>query len=191
MLVAVERLLAVALCCLVLGCATPFRSLPREALAAGVELGPDEGILIIHTATDVPVAALQAGEAEVARNLREGVRYEFVIAKAGRYRWTSASLGPPARRGRYWRNELRFWDIDYWEFRVEPGVINYPGQMILYTRTGVVNARVANRSGQMWLILRDRFPELADRYPVVYTGALRDDFFSHVRPDGAVGGAAE
>lgn len=177
--------IAVASAALLAGCAS-FRPLPAGST---FELAPDEGLLVIHTVTDRPVLYVTVNGEAVVRSLKRGVRYEIVVAKAGTYRWTEVALAERDEDSRLWKSSWRMKDIrDYWTFRVEPGVINYPGQLAIYTagglRKGLSDLRIANRSAQIWVLLREQRPDLVERYRLVYTGGERDAFFERV-----VGGA--
>ncbi|MCA9509857.1 MAG: hypothetical protein KC560_04075 [Myxococcales bacterium] len=174
------------------GCAA-FRPLPEGSDFA---LAPDEGLLVVHTETDRPIVYVAVDGERVVRGLARGVRYEIVVAKAGSYRWSGFMLAERDDESRVLRSRVQTRRVnDYWRFRVEPGVLNYPGQLVVYTagglRKGIADARVVDRSALVYTTLRERHRELVDRFPLVYTGGTRDVFLERVvgRGDAAREGA--
>ena len=69
---------------------------------------------------------------------------------------------------------------EFWEFRVERGRINYPGELYFYGKAAKkyaeVGARGQNRSAQALRLLLERYPGLVENYPPIWTGRGDDDF---------------
>jgi hypothetical protein len=157
-----------------LGCATLRPIEPNEPF----ELAPDEGILLVHVASNVPVQSVHISGATQIRDLKVGHNQRLYALSAGTYRWAHLILGSRLR--------YQMFSHDYWRFRVEPGRINYPGMLMV--RGPRVSFWTAdsyvfnlNRSALSYKLLEEDFPDLLERYPIEYTGRGRDDFLSYYR----------
>jgi uncharacterized protein YceK len=176
--------LRIALCVLATasGCASvrqlEIGSGPLEA-GALPDLAPDEGILVVHVHTDIPIAKLQISQMTALTDLPKGEHLRLLALGEGRYRWSGIVI--PAGEGDV---PFRAGRGEFWEFRVEPGRINYPGELTFRGKTrkkSVDLGRIVfrNRSAQMLRTLRERFPALLERYPPVYTGQKSDEYLEY------------
>ena len=65
-----------------------------------------------------------------------------------------------------------------YDFRVEPGVISYPGELVVeYIGRRQLLIFTRNRSAMVLSDVRCHFPKLYQRYGIAYTGLGRDDFY--------------
>jgi hypothetical protein len=150
---------------------------PFDPSAASLDLGSNDGILIVHIRTTTPLEAVKVSRVAdpVAEELDEGEHLAFFVAPAGRYRWRHVVL----KISGY---EYRYILVDEgWDFSVEAGAINYPG--ILVVEEGddwrSLFIRTLNRSAMMYSELERRHPQLLKRLPMRYAGSHRDDFLGH------------
>ncbi len=162
-----------ALAPLASGCAARF-------LRAGalVELEPGQGILVVRTGTPEPISLLEVRGQRRLANVPAGTSLRLYVMPAGTYRWGRVAV-------RHWIGELLYEsgfqmnDDAYWEFRVEPGALSYPGDLLI-ERDGSgrrFGARVVNRSALAMPWLEQSHAGLLARYPLRYTGFGRDDFY--------------
>jgi hypothetical protein len=163
------RSLALLALATLLGCAT-LRPIER---GEPFELAPDEGILLVHVASNVPLQSVHISGATQIRDLKPGHNQRLYVISAGNYRWTRLLLGSRLR--------YQMFSHDYWRFRVEPGRINYPGMLMVHgPRVSFWTADSyvfnLNRSALSYKLLEEEFPNLLERYPIEYTGRGRDDF---------------
>ncbi len=174
----------IALCVLAIlsGC-TSVRLLEIEETSLDSEglpvLAPGHGILVVHVHTDVPIAKLQISRWTALSDLQRGEHLRLLAVDAGRYRWSgivvSAGEGDVQFLAPYG---------EFSEFRVEPGRINYPGELAFSGVTGKKSVGIRpivfrNRSGLMLRTIKERFPELVERYPPVYTGQKSDGYLEY------------
>ena len=142
-------------------------------------LASDEGILVVHVHTNVPIGKLQISRWTALSALPKGEHLRLLAVSAGDYRWSGVVI--PAGVG-----EVSFLLPygEFSEFRVESGRINYPGKLIFRGRSRKTSVnlspiRFRNRSAQMLRTLRERFPELLKRYMPVYTGQKSDGYLEY------------
>lgn len=146
-----------------------------------LSLADDEGLLVVHTWSRWPLRRLDAGVRTIASGIPEGEDFRLVRMPAGRYRWSDAVF---QRNAPYYK--LSTYRTGAWEFEVRPGVINYPGLLwIGETRLDggmrTAGMRSVNRSAWASVLLLQKFPEAFQRYEVVFTGFVRDDFLEVYR----------
>jgi len=169
---------AVCVAALTLGCAGPAVQ-PLGATAP--QLGADEGLLILHVDSDVPIADLQLNRGSAARSVARGHHVWLVRAPAGSYRWAKLRLGSEAGSAGFLRLER---DAEF-AFQIRPGASNYPGALIVRahptTRSAAGAVRVRNRNHAAMAVrrLRDRHAALLEAYPLVYGGASGDSFLDY------------
>lgn len=173
--------LALALC---LGCVRP------RPIAAGdaPTLAPGEGILVVDVESDVPIQRLALSGFVAAERLEAGHHLALLVVGAGSYRWTAIQVP-----GAFGSVRFRIRREDEWAFRVEPGRINYAGQIFVRRHgsgIGPLFARNLNRSAMAWLELGRRHPELVERYAMHYSGPAEDAFFAELEALRAAGRAA-
>jgi len=137
-----------------------------------VQLGPNEGILVVHVSSNVEVASARFGSG-VIENLSEGHHIELYVVSAGKHRWSEirvANSGQP--RFRPPRDE----DL---VFRVVPGRINYVGLLDLHLlRSGRLWYRTIDRSAIAIGILEKQHPEILREHPTVYSGRGQSVFLA-------------
>ena len=150
-----------------------------------IELSPDQGILVIHLSSRYGFQEFAFSSGGKIPRIEGGEQLELFVVRAGSYRFTRINV-----------SRLRFLlrREDQWEFRIEPGRINYLGMLEL--RQDVVNvkvrgllvprfvrlsARMVDRSAMAMDSLRERHPGLLERNPLVYSGSGRSVFFEQLR----------
>lgn len=107
-----------------------------------------------------------------------GRTFEVVEIRGGDYQWSEISLPHydlPFRRV--------VADDERWRFRVERGAVNYIGQIIVNERRGTdyVDVRLVNRIAADYPELQQRLEPYLKCYPLVYSGAVRDDFLEEYK----------
>ncbi len=144
-----------------------------------VSLGANEGLLVVHVRSNVPVQSIDIGGVQAAEGVPEGTEVRLIGITAGTYRWAQMKL-----QG----DTFLFRDDDRLRFHVEPGVINYVG-MVQVERSGQLSLwmNAIDRTAMALERLRERHPDLVARYPVVYSGPARHVFLDRYR-DAIAGG---
>lgn len=148
------------------------------------DLSEDEGILVVETDSNTPIHQLvfehdgRSGRDVHLRQIEKGRRINFLVLSAGRYRWSRIELLGSTFRGVHYPY---VWELDdesdHWRFSVEPGVINYPGVIVVDSeRVGWLSAYTENRSGRFVEYLWQDADFLLDDFRLVYSGRVRDDF---------------
>jgi hypothetical protein len=144
-----------------------------------VELAHGEGLLIVHVDTQVPIEALALDRATVSERLPRGRHLWLIPLERGRYRWDRISFGSDSGAAHIHRIDRS--DEDF-AFDVEPGVINYPGELVLRadvsTRSVSGSVRVRNRNHSAMAVrrLRDLDPDVLRTFPLRHAGASGDTF---------------
>lgn len=146
-----------------------------------IELAADEGILVIHTATDIPITRLDLDGVRLLGEIPAGTRFELFAAKEGRHRFSRALVVERDDEEKpiwFWRFRIK--DEPHWAFTVTAGKINYPGQFVVYTDGQMQRRRsrfqLSNRTALAWTHIQSKYPHLLDAYPFEYVGSVRDDF---------------
>jgi dipeptidyl aminopeptidase/acylaminoacyl peptidase len=144
----------------------------KVAPGKAVELGPNEGLLLIAVDTPTPLAYLKIKregalfDGGTLRAMPKGRTSQLYVVPAGRYRWESVL-----------ESWLRFKmdDDEEYAFDVKPGVINYPGDLV-YRPRGTYSAlmHVANRGLLAIDWLDKQHPAIAQRVPLAYVGHYPD-----------------
>ena len=128
----------------VLGCTTS-RPIPSDG---PIELKPNQGILVVHLDSSLPIERLKFNQNTAAASLPAGSHLFLVVVDAGNYRWTSVHV-PVKDSNQRFRFSLRGRGYD-WKFKVEPGQITYPGQLIFWGQRSkyyaTLNAISSNRA---------------------------------------------
>jgi hypothetical protein len=160
-----------------LGCTT-VRSVEAGSVPV---LGRNEGLLVVHVESALPIRKLSIDQVPALTDLREGEHFSLLVVSAGRHHWSEIVV--PAAEG-----DVRFRMSDeHWGFRVESGRINYPDQLVVRGDVGKAHVEIGggrrNRSALALRKLQERFPELLARYPPVYGGFTPDRYLEYyVRP---------
>jgi hypothetical protein len=137
-----------------------------------VTLGSNEGLLVVHVRSNLPIQLIDLGGVQAAEDLPEGTAVRLIGITAGTYRWSEIQL-----QG----DRFLFPDDRLLRFHVDPGVINYVG-MIDVERKGVSLALNAlDRTAMALERLRQRYPDLVANYRVVYSGPARHVFLDRYR----------
>lgn len=128
-----------------------------------------EGILILYTDSDIPFqpGLITRDQAVPIEPLAAGRQLRALVVDAGIYRFASVVRGNlvyAVGREKEWR------------FRVDPGQINYPGQIVVrYARSGLYIFHQP-RTAMALKELQSRFPKLLEQHSLVYTGRDGDEF---------------
>ncbi|MEM7411445.1 MAG: hypothetical protein AAF430_14500 [Myxococcota bacterium] len=142
-------------------------------------LPEDAAILVLEIDTEVRIGTLEisgvaATNHVVAKDLKEGKHLLFVSLRPGQYSWRMLKryLGGTEYHWRLRREHDRM------GFRVERGLLNYPGVLRVrrarYDRW--LEIRNLNHAAQTRARLAREFPELLEKFPIRYTGEDRDEF---------------
>lgn len=155
--------------------ALPVRAFDEVEPDALPDLAADEGLLIVSVDSRQTLYGLRLGRegrllgSTFLRRLPEGRSHRVFRLKGGEYQWMEVQpFGG-------WRFRLR--DDAEFRFKVEPGAINYPGDLsfeaISLWRAKV---RLANRGVVALDWLRQHHPQLLDRHQFRYSGSYPDPF---------------
>ena len=157
---------------LLASCATGIRPLD---LSAPVILDPDEGLLILHVDTDLPIAGIELNGGTIGSGVAAGHHVWLVRAAAGSYRWTALQFTGPSGRGQAQQLE----PDDEFRFEVEPGKVNYGRALVVRSAPGYIEARGRNRVAMAIRSLRGREAELVASHPLQYGGLSEDGFLDY------------
>lgn len=179
------------------GCASgPPTAVPP---GPGQTLAKDEGFVVVHVDTELKLERLEANGRPIALDLHPGRHLWLVRMKAGRQRWTAVKFevqpendSPIRPRSKGVLNEQEF------EFDVEAGAVNYPGEIIVRMRIPEwganmgVSVRNRNHSAIAIRELMKSHPALLADHPLRYAGKSGDEFLQfytkereRLRTDGA------
>jgi hypothetical protein len=200
MLFAVVSLVACAPSSTRVRSATPIGgpSVRAEIAAADsvVPLAADEGFLVVHVDTNAPLERLSAGNVAIVDGLGKGRYVWLVRMKAGRYAWTEIAFAAEpisgnaqrvCRRDRVARvnplSDLSGVERSEFEFDVEPGALNYAGELILnaeyhYLCRGAYRLWIRNRNHSAMALnsLMETHPAYLDALSIRYAGRSGDGF---------------
>ena len=176
---------------LLASCATGIRPLDSSAV---VTLGSNEGFLILHVDTDVPIAGIELNGETIASGIAVGHYVWLVRAIAGSYRFTALqfiNLPGHQRRERSDTNEnIRFRSTgrikrhqklyltsdDEFRFEVERGSVNYGGALVVRGTRERIDVSSRNHVAMAIRMLSDRDAEVVASHPLRY-GRLSEDGF--------------
>ncbi len=132
------RFLTLLVAFVLLGCA------PLQPIDPGqpVELSSKQGLLIVDIDTELPIRLLLMDSGYALRDIEQGRQVWMVRLRAGEYRWRELRIDRSGTRGSAVRYTIRR-DEEY-DFSVEAGKINYPGQLSIRRARGGVGARAEN-----------------------------------------------
>lgn len=163
------------------GCATHRMEVVFPGVA--IELGENEGLLILHVDTDVELERVSLRSDVVATDLPAGDHLWIVRMPAKRFSWQRISFGKEAGRRRdVLVTRLEGVDDDEFEFDVLAGHINYPGTLIVRSTSvpgwqrGWVWIRNRNHSAMAIRALLKSHPRLLESMPIRYGGTSGDEF---------------
>jgi len=153
---------------------------PRPIVVGEIPtLSPDEGILVLDVESDVPIERLALNGVPAVEHLEAGHQLALLVVEAGSYRWTAIQIPGASGSARF-----RIRREDEWTFHVEAGRINYPGTILVSHRSGLGSIQLyagnLNRSAMTWVELKRRFPQLVERYVVIYSGPAKDGFLAQL-----------
>ena len=187
-------LLATAIPLLLASCATGIRPLGPSG---AVTLEGNEGLLILHVDTDIPISAIELNGKTIASGVAPGHFAWVVRAGAGSYRFTSLRfLNLPGHQRR--RHQESNWDYlfrplqstkqqqtlhlgseDEFRFIVEPGSVNYGGALVVRGNSGAIEVRCRNHVAMAIRMLSGRDAELVASHPLRYGGLSEDGFLDY------------
>src|SRR5688572_22105995 len=161
------------------GCASSSLLATSRPIDPGdaVGLGPNEGLLVVHVRTNVPIVSVDVGGVIAAEDVPEGTAVRLIGISAGTYRWEQIQV--PG-------GSFVFSDHLRLRFRVDPGVINYVG-MIDVAREGLsLRMDTLDRTSMALEQLRRHHPDLLASYPMIFSGAARNVFLERYVPAKAI-----
>ena len=135
-----------------------------RTISPGGALGANEGLLVLQLRTDVALRSISIEGSPVRLDVAGGTHLLLLAVSAGRHRWSHLGITSFGNIG-----GVRFPDEDEFWFRVEPGHINYPGMLEVYSR-GWFYVRSVDRTALAIDEIRSRYPSLIEQYPIVYSG---------------------
>jgi hypothetical protein len=150
--------------------------------AIPIALTEDEGLLIIHIDTDHELRQLGLSAATVEGPIAKGRHLWVTRAEAGSYSWQSVTLNYSRASGERFRLDRNSYphpsELD---FRVEPGVINYAGELIIRFvrrrgRRKWLSVRHRNHAAMALRELPETFSQILDAYPLRSSGTSDDEF---------------
>jgi len=129
----------------------------------------EEGILILHSDSDVAfnLVLISKGQALPPTEFEAGQQLRALVVDAGMYRAASLARGNLIYSVGHEKD---------WNFRVEPGQINYPGQIVIRYAPGGLYIFHQSRTAMALKEIQRRFPTLLEQHPLVYTGSDEDEF---------------
>ncbi len=163
-----------------LGCA------PLQPIDSGrpVELSSEQGLLIVDIDTELPIRLLRMTSASPLRDIEQGRHVWMVRLRAGDYRWRELRIDRSGIRGPPVRYEIPR-DEEY-DFSVEAGKINYPGQLsirrarVTYGYWGPdLIIRNRNRLGMALRALRATHEQRLHEHPLTRSGRSEDLFLEY------------
>ncbi|MCW8857826.1 MAG: hypothetical protein OQJ95_10720 [Kangiella sp.] len=169
---------AILLTLLVTGCATKL-----EQFKDNSTLNPDDrkGVVVIAYESDTAIHSLIfSGPAKVAiEHTLYDQKHNYVVTTmpAGTYDIIRAKI-----YNRYNYIELGSDDGGNWKVNIEPNKINYIGHFNLDRIGAGFKVQTKNESTLALSFLKENYPSLMNRYPLVYAkDGTRDDFFSYIK----------
>lgn len=142
-------------------------------------LSYSKGLLVLDMVVKRPVSSLEFKKVKSSRrSIKLGAFGVGRVLKAvevnrGEYQWSEI--------------ELPYYDLPFrrvvaddkrWRFHIKPGAVNYVGQIIVgeHRGTDYVDVRLVNRIATEYPEIQQTLKPDLDCYPLVYSGAGRDDF---------------
>jgi dienelactone hydrolase len=157
---------------------------PLQPVVPGVpvELGEDEGLVVVQIDTEIPLEQLSLDRAVVSGAISSGRHIWLVRLATGRYRWKRVAFGSRAGVAQVYPFEPG--DVDL-RFDVEAGKINYPGELVIRAHPVLRSARggiyIRNRNHSALAVreLRRIAPDLLSAYPLRHAGPRGDGFLDY------------
>ncbi len=144
-------------------------------------LKSDEGLVVLIIDINFRIAKISLGKKGKTfpvyslKKLRPGSQMKIIKLPVGKYYWKEG-------RG-YSANTIHTFNIDeeLTLFEVKAGKLNYPGTLEfrgwLNERNDIVyNYNIINNSTQVLAYIKEKFPDLIEKYPLVYAGENPDPF---------------
>jgi hypothetical protein len=148
-------------------------------------LGEKEGLVVIQVDTDVALESARLGKYEIFRNLPKGRHLWLVRLPAGEYSWSRIALGAESGRDfdlnlnrvdrRMAQVEDWVWD-DEFTFDVVPGVLNYPGELIVRYDGVWMSVRNRNHAALAVYGLEESYPQVLATHGLRNAGPGEDGF---------------
>lgn len=156
---------------------------PAVPPVPGQTLGGDEGFVVIQVDSELAIERLEANGRPIAFGLQPGQHLWLVRMRAGRQCWTAVRFEIQASNERSIRPEAKgVLNEKEFEFTVEAGAINYPGEIIVRMNAPEYGARsgfsVRNRNHSAIAIrkLMKTHADLLEAHPIRYAGSSGDEF---------------
>ncbi len=144
-------------------------------------LKPNEGLVVILIDINFRIAKISLGKPGKVfpvysmKKLRPGAQMKIIKLPAGKYYWKEG-------RG-YSGNTTYTFEIEeeLTVFEVKAGKLNYPGTLDFNgwrnKRDDIVYSyNMINNSTNIFLYIKEKFPSLIEKYPLVYSGKNPDPF---------------
>ncbi len=147
-----------------------------------VELSLGEGLLILDIDTEIPLRLLRTSRGRM-KDVEAGRHVWIVRLGRGRHIWREIQIDIPGRQKGYYRYRVSR-DPEF-EFEIEAGKINYPGQLVIRRYRGAEHVpsglviRNVNRAGMTLRALRKSHPEILRQFELVQSGSSEDGFLEH------------
>ena len=149
-------------------CAGSMKNAEVVPPGALLPLSEDEGYLIVQIDTDVPVEQVLFDTGPVASALPKGQHLWILRLPARRYAWYRIDLGSQAGvNDEYLVSHDGLSHENEFEFDVLPGIINYPGELIIRTDA------FFRSSGKVWVRNRNHSAMAIRRLGFPATGSFR------------------
>lgn len=139
------------------------------------KLDADEGLVAIVVDTNSSLREVRFRkdgrlfDAATIKAVDEGATPRLYVLPAGTYEWSRVTT--------YFGQWYDFKDIPETKFKVEAGVLNYPGDMLMRgTYTNASTFHFTNRSLQLMDWLEDAHPQVLAKYRFAYAGLYPDPF---------------
>jgi len=169
--------------------ACPAAAAIREVRAdERVVVPPGSGLLLVAVDTEQALQSVSIRRndallgSETLRALPAGTTKRLYVLPAGSYRWSNL-------REAGVRYRLSDDDVEY-SFTVSPGVVNYPGHLVVRSDDRRVMVHVANRGLLAMDWLGQAHAQLAREHPFEYRGHYPDPFPVFYREQGAPAAAS-
>lgn len=148
------------------------------------ELPHGRGWLLLDVAAERKIQSLQldridgrAGSGDLG-SVKAGRALKAIELPEGHYQWKAIELP---------HYDLPFRQVvaddERWRFSIKEDAVNYVGQIIVGEERGsnYVDVRLVNRTAMNLSQIEQEFEPYLERYPLVYSGAARDDFLDAYR----------
>jgi len=153
-----------------------FSASADDSLAVVEGLKKKQGYLLVHTDVGRKAANWKLNSQITIKALPLGEDFWLLVLRAGKYHWQEIDIPSFDLPHRFDVS-----DDPRWAFKIEPGVINYAGTLVVGEKRSQtdVSVRYLNRSAEIRAYVQENMPAEYARYGFVYAG-LSDDRFLRV-----------